>query len=102
LKRLLEAGQDNSNGVIVDDFNSVTCARILPFLHKYIEKLREEFPSKNETKFKFCILDANQKTSVMRQMTYSSEFEDPEDGKIFFSFFFFQCGCITHIVIHKK
>jgi len=81
LKRLLIAGQDDSNGVIVDDFNSVTCARILPFLHKYIEKLNEEFPENDPTKFRFCILDAKSETSVNRQMTYSNEFETEEEAR---------------------
>lgn len=59
IKSLLSAGP--TGGVVVDDFVSITCARVLPFFHQYLMDLANEFPEMVRPKFKFCILYASQK-----------------------------------------
>jgi len=63
---LFEAGETGS--CVVDDFVSVTCSRVMPYLFKYFEFLHSENPKElHYPRFKFIFLKANMTSSLDRQ-----------------------------------
>ena len=62
-----------AQGVVVDGFVSITCARVVPFMFKYFHEIHELSSTsieKNPTPpvFKFCVLYVNEDNSVRRQL----------------------------------
>jgi adenylate kinase family enzyme len=80
-----------AQGVVVDGFVSITCARVVPFMFKYFHEIHELSSTsieKNPTPpvFKFCVLYVNEDNSVRRQLVNHKKEEsakkfDAEDGR---------------------
>lgn len=64
--------KSTSSRVVVDDFVSTTCARLLPFLFEYIKVLAADF-GRPEPKFKFLILYTEKATAMQRQVAANGE-----------------------------
>jgi len=56
----------DKKGVVIDDFVSTSCARLLPFLYEYLDLLAAA-NNKPRPEFKFCILYANQSVAIERR-----------------------------------
>ena len=62
-----------AQGVVVDGFVSITCARVVPFMFKYFHEIHELSSTSSEKNptlcvFKFCVLYVNEDNSVRRQL----------------------------------
>merc|ERR1719461_1958451 len=88
MKKLFE--EQYANGVVVDGFVSITCARVVPFMFKYFNEiydLRQQ--GRAPPVFKFCVLYVNEDNSVRRQLVNYEQGEkkagskkfDAEDGR---------------------
>jgi len=71
------------NGVVVDGFVSITCARVVPFMYKYFFEIydlaQQKLPMPT---FKFCVLYVNEDNSVRRQLV-NHDSEKKENSKHF-------------------
>jgi len=80
-----------AQGVVVDGFVSITCARVVPFMFKYFHEIHDLSSTsieKNPTPpvFKFCVLYVNEDNSVRRQLVNHEKQDsekkfDAEDGR---------------------
>lgn len=80
-----------AQGVVVDGFVSITCARVVPFMFKYFHEIHDLSSTsieKNPTPpvFKFCVLYVNEDNSVRRQLVNHKKQDsekkfDAEDGR---------------------
>jgi len=82
MKKLFE--EQYANGVVVDGFVSITCARVVPFMFKYFHEiydLRQQ--GRAPPVFKFCVLYVNEDNSVRRQLVNYEQGEKKAGGKKF-------------------
>jgi len=71
------------NGVVVDGFVSITCARVVPFMYKYFFEIYDLAQQKLPVPtFKFCVLYVNEDNSVRRQLV-NHDSEKKENSKHF-------------------
>jgi adenylate kinase family enzyme len=80
-----------AQGVVVDGFVSITCARVVPFMFKYFHEIHELSSTSSEKNptpcvFKFCVLYVNEDNSVRRQLVNHKTVDsgkkfDAEDGR---------------------
>jgi len=73
-------------GVVVDGFVSITCARVVPFMFKYFHEIHELSSTSTENNptppvFKFCVLYVNEDNSVRRQLVNQQKREDIKKKK---------------------
>jgi len=73
-------------GVVVDGFVSITCARVVPFMFKYFHEIHELSSTSTENNptppvFKFCVLYVNEDNSVRRQLVNQQKREDTSKKK---------------------
>jgi len=73
---------DYGDGVVVDGFVSITCARVVPFMFKYFHEIYDiSQKSTHPPCFKFCVLYVNEDNSVRRQIVNYETGEKKSDKK---------------------
>lgn len=65
MRTILRKGREGCKKIIVDDFQSTSCARGLPFLYEHLSEIAEK-NNRPKPKFKFCVLYANEQNAFKR------------------------------------
>jgi len=74
LEKLFTCPKDEATRMIIDDFSSISIARIFPLIIEYAEKLRKDFPDAGhpKMKLKICGLVCSKDTCIDRKLKDSS------------------------------
>lgn len=70
LTKIFSCPKDQNTRLIIDDFSSISIARIIPFIMDYVVELKKEFPEQNhpKLKLKICALTCHKDTCVDRKL----------------------------------
>lgn len=74
LEKLFTCPKDEATRMIIDDFSSISIARVFPLIIEYAENLRKEFPDAGhpKMKLKICGLVCSKDTCIDRKLKDSS------------------------------
>jgi len=60
---------DPSEKIVIDDFVSISCAHIVPLIHKAMKRLEKEREENNPSRFRICAFTIGRENSVVHQQT---------------------------------
>jgi len=68
--KIFNCPKDQNTRLIIDDFSSISIARIIPYIVEYAKALQEEFPDVNhpDLKLKICALTCHKDVCVDRKL----------------------------------